>query len=40
MYNYSNVEFDYLRLVNKQIYGTYGAKEQDIEKTYKTFYNF
>lgn len=37
MYNYSNIEFDYLRLVNKQIYGT---KEQDIEKTYKTFYNF
>ena len=35
--NYNNIEFDYLRLVDKQIYG---AKEQDIEKTYKTFYNF
>ena len=32
MYNYNNIEFDYLRLVNKQIYGTYGTKKQDIEK--------
>lgn len=26
MYNYNNIEFDYLRLVNKQIYGTYGTR--------------
>lgn len=29
IYNYNNIEFDYLRLVNKQICG---AKEKDIEK--------
>ena len=37
MYNYSNVEFDYLRLVDKQIYG---AKEQDIEKNIQNILQF
>lgn len=37
MYNYNNVEFDYLRLVNKQICGT---KEQDIEKNIQNILQF
>lgn len=37
IYNYNNIEFDYLRLVNKQIYGT---KEQDIEKNIQNILQF
>lgn len=37
MYNYNNIEFDYLRLVNKQIYGT---KKQDIEKNIQNILQF
>lgn len=37
MYNYNNVEFDYLRLVNKQIYR---VKEQDIEKNIQNILQF
>lgn len=33
-------KFDYLRLVNKQIYGTYGTKEQDIEKSIQNILQF
>lgn len=40
MYNYNNIEFDYLRLVDKQICGTYGAKEQDIEKNIQNILQF
>ena len=40
MYNYNNIEFDYLRLVNKQIYGTYGTKEQNIEKNIQNILQF
>lgn len=40
IYNYNNIEFDYLRLVNKQIYGTYGTKEQDIEKNIQNILQF
>lgn len=37
IYNYNNIEFDYLRLVNKQISGT---KEQDIEKNIQNILQF
>lgn len=37
IYNYNNIEFDYLRLVNKQICGT---KEQDIEKNIQNILQF
>ena len=37
MYNYNNIEFDYLRLVNKQMYG---AKEQDIQKNIQNTLQF
>lgn len=37
IYNYNNIEFDYLRLVNKQIYGT---KEQNIEKNIQNILQF
>ena len=37
IYNYNNIEFDYLRLVNKQIYGT---KEQDIKKNIQNILQF
>lgn len=37
IYNYNNIEFDYLRLVNKQIYGT---REQDIEKDIQNILQF
>ena len=40
IYNYNNIEFDYLRLVNKQICGTYGTKEQDIEKNIQNILQF